>query len=110
MVCLFGSTGLFCYNTNGKPLWDIPMGPFNDDFGAAASPFIVGDRVILNQDHDLDSFLMSIDLHTGEQIWKTNRPEFPRSYSTPIIWQNDGQQQIVVCLSLIHICRCRRAI
>lgn len=100
VVCLFGSTGLFCYNTNGKPLWDIPMGPFNDDFGAAASPFIVGDRVILNQDHDLDSFLMSIDLHTGEQIWKTNRPEFPRSYSTPIIWQNDGQQQIVVCGTL----------
>ena len=56
VVSFFGSSGLFCYKKSGKPLWMRAMGPFNNDFGAAISPIIVDDWVILCQDHDTDSF------------------------------------------------------
>lgn len=100
VVSFFGSSGLYCYDHSGKKLWSKPMGPFNNDFGAGSSPQLVGDKIILCQDHDLDSFLMAIDKKTGETIWKTDRSEFPRNYCTPIIWDNAGQKQIVIAATL----------
>lgn len=100
VVSFFGSSGLYCYDLDGKELWRRRMGPFNDTFGAGASPIIVDGRVILVQDHDTDSFLMSLDVNTGEILWKTDRSEFPRSYSTPVILTVEGKKQIVVAGTL----------
>lgn len=96
IVSFFGSGGLFCYDRNGKLLWRRPMGPFKNGFGAASSPIIVGDRVVLNQDHDVDSFLMALDKRSGKTLWKTGRPEFPRGFSTPVSLEVNGKKQIVV--------------
>ena len=100
VVSFFGSSGLYCYDHSGKQLWNKPMGPFNNNFGAGSSPLIVGDRIILCQDHDLGSFLMAINKKTGEIIWNKDRSEFPRNYCTPIIWENAGKKQIVIAATL----------
>lgn len=100
VVSFFGSCGLFCYDTSGKLLWQRPMGPFNNDFGAAISPIIVDDWVILCQDHDTGSFLEAIDKQTGKMVWKTDRSEFPRNYCTPVITESDGKKQIVIAATL----------
>jgi outer membrane protein assembly factor BamB len=100
VVSFFGSCGMFCYYYSGKFLWSKPMGPFKNDFGAGSSPIIVGDRILLCQDHDTDSFLMSIDKRTGREVWKTDRSEFPRNYCTPVIWEVNGKKQIVVAATL----------
>jgi len=100
VVSFFGSCGLFCYDRGGKPLWHRAMGPFKNDFGAGSSPILVGDRVILCQDHDQGSFLMAFDKRTGATLWKTDRSEFLRGYCTPVIWDNAGRKQIVVAGTL----------
>jgi outer membrane protein assembly factor BamB len=101
VVSFFGSAGLFCHSArNGKLLWKQLMGPFKNTFGAGSSPLIVEDRVILCQDHDTDSFLTAIDKRTGREIWRTDRSEFPRNYSTPVIWTGAGKKQIVVAATL----------
>ena len=100
VVSFFGSCGLQCYDRNGKPLWRTPMGPFPNDFGAGSSPLIVGERVILCQDHDDGSALYAFDKRTGNQIWKTERSDFHRNFSTPVIWEINGKKQIVVAGSL----------
>lgn len=100
VVSFFGSSGLFCYDPDGHPLWQLPMGPFNNDFGAGTSPIIADDRVILCQDHDTDSFLIALDKRTGRMLWKTDRSEFPRNYCTPIVWEVAGHKQIVVAATL----------
>ncbi|HET6326183.1 MAG TPA: PQQ-binding-like beta-propeller repeat protein [Planctomycetaceae bacterium] len=96
VVCFFGSCGLLCYNHAGKLLWKVPLGPFKNNYGAASSPILVGNLVILNQDHDIDSFLLAVDKQTGKVVWKTDRSEFPRGFSTPIVWNNEGHDEIVV--------------
>ena len=97
VVSFFGTCGLFCYDHAGKQLWRRPFGPFQNDFGAGASPVIVGNRVLLSQDHDTGSFLLVLDKKTGSNIWKADRAgEFPRNYATPIIWEVDGKKQVVV--------------
>lgn len=100
VVSLFGSSGMYCHDNNGKLLWKQAMGPFNNDFGAGTSPIIVDDRVIIVQDHDTGSFLACFDKHTGKRIWRTDRSEFPRNYCSPITWTVDGKTQIIVAATL----------
>jgi outer membrane protein assembly factor BamB len=56
--------------------------------------------VILCQDHDTGSFLAAYDKASGKELWKTDRSEFSRGYCTPLIWNVDGQRQIVVAGTL----------
>jgi len=100
VISFFGSSGLNCHDRDGKLLWRIPMGPFNNDFGAGTSPILVGDLVVLCQDHDTDSFLLALDKRTGKQVWKTDRSEFPRNYCTPVVWESAGKSQLVVAGTL----------
>ena len=76
------------------------MGPFVNDFGASSSPIIVGNKVILCQDHDVGSFLMAFDKQSGKPLWETDRSEFPRNASSPVLWLNEGRPQIVVAATL----------
>lgn len=96
VISMFGSSGLFCYDVDGKQLWHRPMGPFNNNFGAASSPLLVDDRIVMVQDHDTGSFLAVYDKSTGDEIWKAERPNSRRNYSTPCIWTVNGKRQIVV--------------
>ncbi len=100
VVSFFGSSGLHAYDRSGKHLWSQRMGPFKNDFGAGSSPIIADDRVILLQDHDVDSFIAAYDKQTGKEIWRTDRSEFLRNYATPVIWDVNGQKEIVVAATL----------
>jgi len=100
LFVFFGSYGLLCYDLDGNVLWEKKMGPFQDEFGASSSPVLADGLVILNEDHDVDSFLMAIDQQTGKTVWKTPRAEASRSYSSPIIWDNGRSKQVVVAGSL----------
>lgn len=96
----FGSYGMLCYDLDGKTLWEKKMGPFQDEFGAASSPVLVDDKIILNEDHDIDSFVIAMKQSTGETVWRVARPDATRSYSTPFILERDGKKQVLVAGSL----------
>lgn len=96
----FGSYGLLCYDLSGKLIWKQPMGPFQDEFGASSSPILVDDVVILNEDHDVDCFLIAFDKLTGDVRWKIPRDGFTRSYSTPIVVESKNDRSLVVAGSL----------
>jgi outer membrane protein assembly factor BamB len=96
----FGSYGLIAYDLEGKKVWEHPFPPFQDEFGAAGSPVLVDGKLILAQDHDIDSFVMALDPATGKQLWKTHRPDAVRSYSTPAVWERNGKKELLVAGAL----------
>ena len=100
VFAFFGSCGMLCYDRAGTELWFYPLGPFQDEWGAASSPILVDGKVIINQDHDVDSFLLALDQRTGNVVWRKSRAEFTRSYSTPMIWEQNGTPSIVVAGAL----------
>ncbi|MEX0978643.1 MAG: PQQ-binding-like beta-propeller repeat protein, partial [Pirellulales bacterium] len=100
VFAFFGSLGLLCFDVDGKPLWTKKLGPFQDEFGASSSPILVDDKVILSEDHDLNSFVIAIRRDDGETLWQTPRDGFTRSYSTPVVWNGGGRKQLVVAGSL----------
>jgi outer membrane protein assembly factor BamB len=100
LFVFFGSAGLFCYDLSGKKLWEQRMGPFRDEYGAGSSPILCEDKVILNQDHDTESFLAAFDRATGRPLWKILRPDAVRSYATPAIWRGREKPEILVAGAL----------
>ncbi len=100
LFVFFGSAGLFCYDLEGRKLWAQRMGPFRDEFGTSSSPILFNGKVILNEDHDIDSFVAAFDCATGRLLWKTPRPDAVRSYSTPVVWTQDGRPEILVAGAL----------
>lgn len=92
----FGSIGLISYDFAGRELWRKPLPVPMIEFGTGTSPILAGELLVLICDQDLDSFLMAVDRRTGRTVWKTARPEFRRSFSTPYLWRHDGVEEIVV--------------
>lgn len=85
VYAFFGSYGLLCYDLDGKLVWSLPMKPFQDEFGAPSSPVLVDGKLLLNEDHDLDSFLLCVEAATGKTLWRASRGGFTRSYATPVV-------------------------
>jgi outer membrane protein assembly factor BamB len=100
VFAFFGSYGLACYDLDGKPLWTRKLGPFRDEFGSSSSPVLFDGKVILSEDHDLDSFIIAVRQDDGQIVWQRPRPGFTRSYATPVVWKTGGRTQIVVAGSL----------
>ena len=71
----FGSSGLFCYDLDGKEIWQRKLGPFNNQFGATSSPILAGDKLVMIQDHDTGSHLAAFDKLTGKTILENRAPQ-----------------------------------
>ena len=63
--------------------------------GEGSSPALYGETLVVNWDHEGDSFLFGFDKRTGRQLWKTPRDE-KTSWSTPLIVEVDGKPQVLV--------------
>jgi len=98
LVAHFGSNGTFAYDLEGKLLWQTDLGDMQtrNGFGEGSSPAIHGDRVIINWDHEGDSFLVALDAKTGKVVWKTPRPDEVTSWATPLVVEQGGRTQIVI--------------
>ena len=84
------------YDFNGKELWKVQPGPFSSVHGYCSSPVLYQDKVIINGDHDGDSYLVALDRTTGKTVWKTSRENHTRSYCTPIIREINGRVQMML--------------
>ena len=93
----FQDFGMLAYDKDGKELWRLPLGPFNSQWGMAASPILAGDKVILPCDQDTNSFMIAADKKSGRVAWRIERPGVISGYSTPILYKpKDGPLQVVV--------------
>ncbi len=93
----FQDFGLLAYDADGKELWRMPLGPFNNPFGHGASPILADNALLMNIDQDTGSFLLAVEKETGRVLWRTERPLAQRGYSTPVLYRGrDGVQQVIV--------------
>ncbi len=91
----FADFGLAAYSLDGKPLWQLPLGPFNSLHGIAASPVYADGRILLVCDQDTDAFILAVDAATGKPAWKQPR-EVTNGYSTPIVYRPpNGPTQVI---------------
>lgn len=97
VYAFFGDFGLISYGADGNERWKLPLGPFTNFHGMAASPVLDGDRIFLLCDQDERSFLMAADKATGKLLWRVDRPDVVHGFATPTIFRpKDAPPQIIV--------------
>ena len=93
----FGSRGLYCYDMQGDLQWEKDLGDMytRRSFGEGSSPVLHGNAIVINWDHEGDSFIVALDKRTGEELWKVDRDEVT-SWATPIVVEHNGNPQVIV--------------
>ena len=111
VVVFYKSGTVACFDLDGKELWRTNLreryGDINMWWDLGASPVIAGDRAIVQVLHAGESYLVALDLESGEVLWKQPRQyvvpvEADQSYASPQLATVDGRQ-IVVILGADHV-------
>ena len=83
------------YDFQGNQQWLVRPGEFISAHGFCSCPLLFEDLVIVNGDHDGDSYIVALDQATGSERWRRKRDYGIRSYVTPLIRVADGRTQMV---------------
>ena len=96
IVAYFGMMGVFCYDLDGNELWKKDLGnfPMKNEWGTSSSPIIHNGLLFLQVDNEQKSFLVAMDLATGEEKWHKDREE-ASNWGSPIIWTNGKRTELV---------------
>mgnify|MGYP000170983191 CR=1 FL=1 len=92
----FAPFGLVCYDFEGAEVWRHPLPTPITQHGAATSPVVSGDRVVLACDQDVGSFLLAVGASDGKPIWRTERPGYRRGFSTPLLVPPEKPEIVVL--------------
>lgn len=84
------------YDFEGNQQWAVNPGEFTSVHGFCSSPVIYKNLLIVNGDHDGNSYVVALNRNTGETVWMTPREHKTRSYCTPIIRDVAGKTQMVI--------------
>jgi outer membrane protein assembly factor BamB len=96
VYAFFGSRGLYALDMKGGAKWEKDLGDMTIKlgFGEAASPALHGDRLVVNWDHEGQSFIVALDKRTGQELWRTPRDE-KTSWATPLVVDVGGRAQVI---------------
>ena len=99
LYVLFGDLGLYALDFDGNVVWEKTIEAKKSflGYGAAASPVIHEDQVIMVYDNMEESYIVSFNKVTGKQKWRTERSEKRSTWATPYVWKTDKRTEVVVC-------------
>lgn len=100
VYAFFGSRGIYCYDLNGKLVWEKSFTPMRMKlgFGEGVATVLDGNSLYLKFDQEQGSHLLALDKQTGKEIWRVARDE-GSSWSPPLIVTHNGRKQMVVSAS-----------
>ncbi|MCZ6635710.1 MAG: PQQ-binding-like beta-propeller repeat protein [bacterium] len=100
LYAFFGSQGLYCFDLDGNLKWEKDLGDLEikSSWGEGSSPTIYGNTMVINWDHQGDSFIVALDKRSGKEIWRKPRRE-GTSWSTPLVVEHKGKRQVIVSAS-----------
>lgn len=100
LYCWFGSAGLFCYDLNGKKLWERELGEarVGSSLGEGCSPVIHKDKLVIVRDHSHKGSIEVLNAATGETLWRKPRDE-DNAWATPLVLEHSGRTQVITAAS-----------
>ncbi|MEM9825418.1 MAG: PQQ-binding-like beta-propeller repeat protein [Planctomycetota bacterium] len=100
IVVLYSSNDLVCVDRTGKLIWlrglavDYPK--LGNDIGLASSPIIADGVVIVQVECQGAPLAVGVDLQTGKNLWKIDRPSQSNWASPVAIKRTDGSTDVVL--------------
>ena len=83
---------------DGNVVWEKQLGYFEEKHGSSSSPVVVGDTLLVSNDHagDGGGYLMGLNTATGDEKWKVKRDSVKASFSTPTIYQPENGDSLAL--------------
>ncbi len=96
VLAFFGSRGLYALDMDGKPIWQKDLGDMTVKlgFGEGSTPALGKDRVVVQWDHEGESFIVALDRKTGQELWRRTREE-GTSWASPLLVEHAEGIQVV---------------
>jgi outer membrane protein assembly factor BamB len=93
----FGSYGLYCLDFDGKEVWRADFGLLQPlhGHGEGSSPALYGETLVVNCDHEGQSFVVALDKRSGKERWRVDRKEVT-SWASPIVVKQGESPQVIV--------------
>ena len=100
----FGSYGTCCLDAKtGKKLWDRRDIECNHWRAPGSSPIVHGDLLFVAYDGYDQQFVLALNKHTGETVWRTDRDinygtdngDRMKAYSTAKLIEHDGRYELI---------------
>ena len=100
LYCWFGSAGLFCYDLDGKRLWERDLGKayMGASLGEGCSPVVHDGRLVIVRDQQRQSYIEVLDAKSGKTMWRADRDE-PNAWATPLVIEYGGRTQVITAAS-----------
>ena len=103
LVCHFGKYGTICLDTKtSQVLWKKEF-VIDHSVGPGSSPALHNGVVIIPCDGTDNQFVIGLDLKTGKQLWRTDRPKMTgklgdmhKAFATPLVVKHKGKDQAIV--------------
>ncbi len=90
----FGAEGTACLSSDGQVLWRTQL-EYNYVHGSGGSPTLFGDLLIVSCDGTDVQYVVALDKQTGQIRWKQSRGKAQMAFSTPLVIQEQGIDQLV---------------
>ncbi len=92
VYALYSSNDLFAFDLDGNLQWlrglTLDYANASNSLGMAQSPVIAGGTLVVQSENDSESFAAGIDVTTGVNKWKMERPK-AANWSSALIWKNN---------------------
>ena len=119
VIVSYASAGIYCYDMDGKELWNRDLGPQDHVWGSGSSPLIYKDLCILyhGPNEKGEATLLAMNKATGKTVWEFTEPKWDAtgrtdgfqgkdnegiigSFSTPILINAAGKEQLIMSFPL----------
>jgi outer membrane protein assembly factor BamB len=98
VFAIFANGDLAAFDFQGNTAWSRSLGMPKNDYGLASSLATYKNLLLVQFDQGSDkdglSRVMGLDTATGKTAWETRR-KVPASWSTPIVLQHGGRDQLI---------------
>jgi len=98
VYAVFANGDVVALTLDGAEVWTRHLGLPKSPYGYAASPMVHGNRLVIQFDQgstrDRLSKILALEAATGATVWEVGR-DVSSSWSSPILVQVDGQDQVV---------------
>lgn len=94
IYALFSSNDLVCLDLDGNVMWirglTMEYPNVSNSLGMASSPVIAGSVLVTQVENDSESYAIGIDLESGANVWKLDRPKAANWTSPTVLHQESG--------------------
>lgn len=103
LIANFGSRGVYAFDMEGNLQWMRNLGPLymRNAFGEGIAPVLHEDYLIIQNDHEGQSYIAVLNKRNGVEIWRAEREE-RSSWAQPIVVDYQGRKQLVTSATRVR--------